>query len=340
MPASEPPSLSPVTRGALLSAAELEPHRTALNGHCYRMTGSAADAEDAVQEALVRAWRHRERFDGRSSVRTWLYQIATHVCLDLLAQRKRRARPMEEGPAGTVDDPLHAEPRTHWLEPVPDAWALPSNTDPVELAVLRQSIRLAFVSALQHLPPRQRAVLLLAEVLGWSAAEIAEGLDTSVASVNSALQRARATLEARRGHEPRAEALDEKHSELLERYLQAFLAYDLDALTGLLHQDAVLSMPPFSLWLQGPQAIRAWLTGRGAGCEGSRLVPTAACGAPAFAQYRPDPRGGHTPFALILLETDGERIVGWNSFLDVETLFPRFGLPAHLPPGVRNGPMI
>jgi RNA polymerase sigma-70 factor (ECF subfamily) len=323
----------PPTSSAPFSASELDAHRTALNGHCYRMMGSAADAEDAAQETLVRAWSHRERFDGRSSLRTWLYRIATNVCLDQLAQSKRRARPMEEGPVGTVDDPLHAEPRTHWLEPVPDAWALPAHADPSELAVLRQSIRLAFVSALQHLPPRQRAVLILAEVLGWSAAEIAEGLAMSVAAVNSALQRARATLEARRAQEVRPAALDAKHSQLLERYMQAFLAYDLDALMGLLHQDAVLSMPPFSLWLQGREAIRAWLTGRGCGCEGSRLVPTAACGSPAFGQYRADPEGGHKPFALIVLETDGERIAGWNSFLDTETLFPLFGLPLHLPAG-------
>src|SRR5712692_5905172 len=173
-----------------IAPTQLEQHRTALTGHCYRMMGSAVDADDAVQETMVRAWRSLERFDGRASLRTWLYRIATNVCLDMLDENSRRARPMESGPVGTVDDPLNALPRTHWLEPVPDAQALPAEGDPSELAVLRQSIRLAFVAALQHLPPRQRAALLLTEVLGWSATEVAESLDTSVASVNSALQRA------------------------------------------------------------------------------------------------------------------------------------------------------
>jgi RNA polymerase sigma-70 factor, ECF subfamily len=311
--------------------AELEQHRAALTGHCYRMLGSAVDADDAVQETLVRAWRARDRFDGRSSLRTWLYRIATNVCLDALSDRSRRERPVEEGPAGTIDDPLEERPRTHWLEPVPDARAVPEDADPAERVVLRESIRLAFVAALQHLPPRQRAVLLLAEVLGWSAAEVADGLDTTVAAVNSALQRARATLGTRDlGEAPRAEISD-ADAALVERYVAAFERYDVDALTSLLREDAAFSMPPYTLWLRGPEAVRGWLLGRGSGCRGSRLVPTRASGSPAFGQYRPAPGGGHVPWGLIVLDVLGGRITSWTTFRDAETLFPLFGLPDRLP---------
>lgn len=309
---------------------DLEAHRAALKGHCYRMLGSPIDAEDAVQETIVRAWQSLDRFQGRASVRTWLYRIATNVCLDALSHRSRRARPMEEAPFGTVDAPLEARPRTHWLEPIPDAHALPADADPFERAALRQSIRLAFVAALQHLPPRQRATLLLTEVLGWSATEVAECLDTSVAAVNSALQRARATLGTAnvKGAE---EELSKEQSQLLERYLDAFHRYDVDSLAGLLREDATLSMPPYTLWLQGPDSIRGWLLGRGSVCRGSRLVPTAACGSPAFGQYHPAPGGGYQAWALVVLELSGDRIAAWNSFLDSENLFPMFGLPLQLP---------
>jgi RNA polymerase sigma-70 factor (ECF subfamily) len=310
--------------------AQLETHRSALTGHCYRMLGSACDAEDAVQETMVRAWQNLARFQGRSSLRTWLYRIATNVCLDALSDRSRRGRPMEEGPAGTVDDTLEVRPRTHWLEPIPDARALPSDANPHELAVLRQSIRLAFVSALQHLPPRQRAALLLTEVLGWSAIEAAECLDTSVASVNSALQRARATLVSR-NVSLSEDTLSDAESDLLDRYLEAFQRYDVETLVSLLRQDATLSMPPYTLWLQGPEAIRRWLLGPGAGCRGSRLVPTDACGSTAFGQYRRDPEGGYRAWALIIIEESGGRIASWNSFLDTATLFPLFSLPSGLP---------
>ncbi|WP_437585796.1 sigma-70 family RNA polymerase sigma factor [Sorangium sp. So ce1000] len=312
------------------SVDQLEEHRAALTGHCYRMLGSMVDADDAVQETMVRAWRSLDKFDGRSSLRTWLYRIATNVCLDARADRARRARPIEEGPVGTVDDELQTRPRTHWLEPVPDVHALPADIDAAERAVLRQSIRLAFVAALQHLPPKQRAALLLTEVLGWSAAEVADSLSTSVAAINSALQRARATLASRDLGDVRA-ALPEPQSALVDRYVTAFERYDVDALAALLHEDATMSMPPYTLWLRGPDAIRAWLLGRGAGCRGSRLVPTAACGSPAFGQYRPAPEGGHRAWALIVLEFAGERIANMTYFLDTETLFPRFGLPIELP---------
>lgn len=316
------------------TAAHLEEHRTALTGHCYRMLGSAVEADDAVQETMVRAWKSLDRFDGSASLRTWLYRIATNVCLDALSertQRARRERPIEIGPAGTVEDPLVEHPRTHWLEPVPDAHALPADADPAEAAMLRQSIRLAFVAALQHLPPKQRAALLLAEVLGWSASEIAGCLDTSVAAINSALQRARATLAAR-DLDGTGASLSEEQSKLLERYVEAFERYDVDRLTTLLREDATLSMPPFALWLRGRETIAAWLLGRGCGCRGSRLVPTAANGLPAFGQYRPGADGQpHTPWALIVLELSGDRIANWNAFLDTQTLFPRFGLPMELP---------
>jgi len=316
---------------------QLEEHRAALAGHCYRMLGSAVDADDAVQEAMVRAWKGLDRFDGRSSLRTWLYRIATNVCLDMLADRSRRARPIEETLVGSVDDPLETRPRTHWLEPIPDAWAVPENADPAEKAVLRQSIRLAFVAALQHLPPNQRAALLLTEVLGWTAAEVAEGLDASVAAVNSALQRARATLATRDLGDERP-PLSEVQAALADRYMAAFERYDVDALTALLREDATWSMPPYVLWLRGHDAIRKWLLGRGVGCRGSRLVPTAACGSPAFGQYRPAPDGGHRPWSLTVLDVTGERIGGVTFFLDTETLFPVFGLPPRLPASPESRP--
>ncbi|HEX8254427.1 MAG TPA: sigma-70 family RNA polymerase sigma factor [Thermoanaerobaculia bacterium] len=314
-----------------VDVSQLEAHRTALTGHCYRMLGSAADADDAVQETIVRAWRSLDRFEGRASVKTWLYRIATNVCLDALSDNSRRMRPIEEGPASPFEKAvLEERERTHWLEPIPDARVLPADADPYELTVLRQSIRLAFVAALQHLPPRQRAALLLTDVLGWSAAEVAECLEMTVAAVNSGLQRARATMAARNGVAS-PDALTEKESELLDRYVDAFHRYDVDGLVSLLRDDATMSMPPYTLWLQGPESVRLWLNGPGAECRGSKLVPVAASGSPAFAQYR----AGQTPgtyraWGLIVLELDGERISGWNSFLDVETLFPMFGLPLEM----------
>lgn len=310
-------------------ALNLEAHRAALTGHCYRMLGSVVEADDAVQDTMVRAWRGLERFDGRASLRTWLHRIATNVCLDALARRGRRARPVDDGPVGTLDDELVERPRSHWLEPVPDLLAIPVDADPAEAVMLRESIRLAFVAALQHLPPKQRATLLLINVLGLSAAETADTLSMSVPAVNSALQRARATL-AERGACPDEASLDDAHAELLERYVDAFHRYDTAALTALLTEDATLSMPPFTLWLTGPDTIRRWLDGRGIACKGSRLVATSASGAPAFGQYRPSPEGGHAPWSLIVLGVSGDRIASMTHFLDTEALFPRFGLPERL----------
>jgi RNA polymerase sigma-70 factor (ECF subfamily) len=310
----------------------LERYRVELTGYCYRMLGSTFEAEDAVQETFIRAWRSFDRFEGRSSVRSWLYRIATNVCLSMLGAPQRRARPMDLSPAGTADVTLGpALPENTWVEPMPDARAVPTGGDPADVAVARESIRLAFIAALQHLPPKQRAVLILREVLHWHADEVAELLDASVASVNSALQRARATLAAKRdGGDKPAEPLDEEHSALLARYIEAFERYDLDALTSLLSEDASWSMPPFDLWLQTHRDIVRWCLGPGIGCRGSKLIPTVANGSPAFGQYKPSPHGGHEPWSLQVLETSEGRISGITFFLDTQRFFPLFGLPPRL----------
>ncbi|MFD9469252.1 sigma-70 family RNA polymerase sigma factor [Streptomyces goshikiensis] len=313
--------------------AAMERYRVELTGYCYRMLGSSFDAEDAVQDTYVRAWRAFDRFEGRSSLRSWLYRIATNVCLDLLSAGNKRARPMDFGaPQHQASAVLNERPEVTWLEPVPDGRVLPQTADPAETALARESVRLAFVAALQHLPAKQRAVLILREVLAWKADEVATLLDTTVASVNSALQRARATLSALRIREGEAaDPLDAEQVKLLERYLSAFEAYDISRLTALLHEDAVLSMPPFDLWLRGREDIAAWHLNQGSGCRGSRLLPTTANGLPAFAQYRPAASGaGHTPWALQVLEISDGKIVGLNAFLDTDRWFPLFGLPEQL----------
>src|SRR3984893_17991916 len=314
-------------------AGQLEAYRSELIGYCSRMLGSPFEAEDAVQETLLRAWRGFERFEGRAAVRSWIYRIATNVCLDMLDGRNRRARPMDLGPAqAPALENAHWLPEVAWLEPIPDS-VLAEAGDPAELAVTRESIRLAFVAALQHLPPRQRAVLILCEVLRWKAKEVAELLDTSVASVNSALQRARETLEASgvSSNDPVPE-MDEARKELLARYVQAFERYDLSALTALIQEDAKQSMPPYDLWLQGRENILAWWFGPGIGCRGSRLLPApGANGWVAFGQYKPSESGrGRDPWALLVVETVKDRIVEFTFFLDTAKLFPLFGLPDHI----------
>ena len=311
---------------------EVEAHRGELTGYCYRMLGSSFEAEDAVQEVMVRAWRALDRFEGRSSLRSWLYRIATNVCLDMASSRQRRARPMDLGPSSTVAAATLVErPEVTWLEPVPDARVLPTDGDPAELAVARDTIRLAFVAALQHLPPRQRAVLILREVLHWQASEVAALLDSSVASVNSALQRARATLQTAGATETDTyQPLDTDQQALLARYVDAFERYDLDALTALLHEDAIQSMPPYDLWLQGHVEVRGWLEGPGIGCAGSRLIPVVANGSPAFGQYRPSAGGGFEPWALQVIEISAGKIAAMNAFLSTDRLFPLFGLPPRL----------
>ncbi|MEU2154915.1 sigma-70 family RNA polymerase sigma factor [Streptomyces sp. NPDC019396] len=313
--------------------SRLEGYRTELTGYCYRMLGSAFEAEDAVQDTMVRAWKGLEKFEGRSSLRSWLYRIATNVCLDMQSAGSRRARPMDlSAPTPVAQAQLHARPELTWLEPVPDGRVLPSVADPADRTVERESIRLAFVAALQHLPPRQRAVLILREVLAWKAAEVAELLGTSVASVNSALQRARATLaEQSPTASDRADPLDEEQQRLLERYVAAFEGYDMKALTALLHEDATMSMPPYDLWLRGHDDIVGWMLGVGEACRGSRLLPTVANGSPAFAQYHPSRSGeGYEPWALIVLEVREGKVGGMDFFLDTERWFPLFGLPERL----------
>lgn len=325
-------SPSVTTGPATLAPSALEPFRRELTGYCYRMLGSGSEAEDAVQETMLRAWRRAESFEGRSSVRSWLYRIATNVCIDMHRQVQRRARPMEMGPSSPPDESRLGPslPEAVWIMPVPDAGVAAGAGDPAEVVAHRETIRLAFVTALQHLPARQRAVLILCQVLRWPAAEVAELLNTSVAAVNSALQRARATL-AELPPDLRPEPLDADDAELLARYVDAFERYDIDQLVALLHHDAVQSMPPFAMWLQGADDIGRWMVQPGPSeCRGSRLVPTRANGCPAFGQYRADPAGGHAPWALQVVEVSGGRISSLSFFLDVEHLFPAFGLPAHL----------
>jgi RNA polymerase sigma-70 factor (ECF subfamily) len=311
--------------------ADLEGYRAELTGYCYRMLGSPFDAEDAVQDTLVRAWRGLDRFEGRAALRSWLYRIATNVCLDMLTGQEGRARPMDLGPArDPAADSLDIPAGTKWIEPVP-AGLLPT-PDPADAIVTRESIRLALVAALQQLPPRQRAALILCEVLHWQATEVAELLETSVASVTSALQRARAALAASNTSViDAAPALDDKNRALLARYIVAFEQYDMDALTSLIQEDATQSMPPYDMWLRGRADILAWWLGPGIGCRGSRVISAqGANGSPAFGQYKPSPDGGYEPWALQVLELSAGQIAEITFFLDTDRLFPLFGLPARL----------
>ena len=308
---------------------EMEAHRSALTGYCYRMIGSGSEAEDAVQETMVRAWRAADKLQERGALKAWLFRIANNVCLDMLQSSQRRAIPMEMGPSSNADAPLGAMlADSAYVRPIADAKVLPESADPAELAAEKETLRLAFVAALQHLPAKQRAVLILREVLRWQASEVATLLDTSVAAVNSALQRARATLADIQAGQPE---LDADQSDLLARYVDAFERYDIDAFIGLLHEDAIQSMPPFTMWLRGAADIGAWMRGVGSGCEGSRLITTSANGSPAAAQYRIDPDGGFRPWGLHVLDVSGGRICEIHTFLDDGRQFAQFGLPTHLP---------
>jgi RNA polymerase sigma-70 factor (ECF subfamily) len=311
----------------------LEEYRRELTGYCYRMLGSGFEADDAVQETMLRAWKSADRFEGRSSVRSWLYRIATNVCLDMLRGRQRRARPMELGPSSPPDESHLGEqlPEHLWVSPIADDRVLPAEADPAVIAEARDTIRLAFVTALQHLPPKQRAALILCEVLRWPATEAADLLGTSVPAVNSALQRARTTLASLPERERPAE-IGGDHTVLLDKYVDAFQRYDMSALVGLLHEDAVQSMPPFAMWVEGAENITTWMVQPGpSACAGSRLIPVSASGSAGFGQYKPDPAGGYAPWALQVIEVAGDRIARMNFFLDTASLFPLFGLPDHLP---------
>ena len=317
------------TIDATRAFGELEAHRPELTAYCYRMLGSPFDAEDAVQEAFVRAWRAREGFEGRAAMRSWLYRIATNVCIDMLNSKERRVRPIDLGPAQEpVASNLHERPEASWLEPIPMRMV----QDPAEVAVERESIRLAFVAALQHLPAKQRAALILCEVLRWEAAEVAELLETSIASINSALQRARASLAKNKpSTDDRPAQLTDADRAMLERYVAAFERYDLSALTALIREDASQSMPPYDMWLSGRDDIFAWWFGPGIGCKGSRVLPAeSANGMPTYGQYKPSPNGGYDPWALQVIQVSGGRIADITFFLDTKRLFPLFGLPPRL----------
>ena len=319
------------TQAQTLMAEDIEVHRRALTGYCYRMLGSGAEAEDAVQETMIKAWKAADRFEGRSSIRSWLFSIATNVCIDMGRSGQRRAQPMDLGAVRTPE-PVHLSdvlPEHTWITPIADEHVIDLHGDPAEVVAARDTIRLAFVSTLQRLPARQRAALVLCDVLRWPAIEVAELLGTSTPSINSALQRARATMAESAPTAVPAEALTDDQQRLLAQYVDAFQRYDMDALSRLLHDDVIQSMPPYAMWLQGRDDVLAWWAGPGAGCEGSKLLAGWANGCPAFAQYRVDPDGGHAPWALQVLELRGARVAEFHAFLDTEA-FARFGFPAHL----------
>jgi RNA polymerase sigma-70 factor (ECF subfamily) len=319
------------TRESLGTELDLEQYRRELTGYCYRMLGSGFDAEDAVQETMVRAWRNVDKLESAGALRSWLYRIASNVCFDMLEGSKKRARPMDLNSPSMADTTIDSGlPEEMWIQPMPDAKVVPADGDPAEVAQAKETLRLAFVAALQHLPPKQRAVLILREVLRWQATEVAALLDTSVASVNSALQRARATLdETDVDGSGSAEVDGEEEKDLLAKYVDAFERYDIEALVSLLHDDATFSMPPYELWLQGPTEIFKWFFGQGKGCEGSRVLLTEANGTPAYASYKPAGEGLWKAWGIVFLDCSDGKIAAVNQFIYPE-LFPLFDLPTEL----------
>ncbi len=312
-------------------ADTLERHRPALTAHCYRMLGSAFDAEDALQETFIRAWRGFDRFEGRAELRSWLYRIATNVCLDLLNGKARRALPMSLEPPSSGDRDLGLPvTESAWVTPIADRRVItPDDRDPAESVAARDNVRLAFIAALQHLQPRPRAVLLLRDVLGWHADEVADALGTTVTAVHSTLRRARRTMAERDTARDTGPALGESEWRLVARYVDAFQRFDVDALVALLRDDATLSMPPIPGWLRGRDAIGRYFRGQGSGCRGSRMLRTRANGLPAFGSYRPAPGGGYDAFGIQVIEIAGGHITGLHAFLEPR-LFPLFDLPDHL----------
>jgi RNA polymerase sigma-70 factor (ECF subfamily) len=320
---------------------DLEHLRPALNGYCYRMLGAGFEAEDATQEAMLRAWRRADTLKEPAAMKSWVFRIATNVCFDQIEDRKRRARPVDLAEPGTADTPVGAPlPETTWILPIADSQVLDPDADPAARLADRETLRLAFVAALQHLPARQRVVLVLRAVLRWSAKEVAEMLETSVASVNSALQRARAALDelALEDSDAPARPDDEDERRLLEQYLEAFAEYDVDRIVALLRYDVVFDMPPLALWVRGPDQVGSFMLGQGAACRDSKLIAAGANGCPAFASYKPDPESGDwLPWSLTVLEpvADGEggpAVAGVHNFLApfLPSLFDSFGLPARL----------
>ncbi|MEV0621250.1 sigma-70 family RNA polymerase sigma factor [Nonomuraea sp. NPDC050404] len=307
-----------------------DPMRRELLAHCYRMMGSVHDAEDQVQETYLRAWRAYDNFEGRSSLRTWLYRIATTTCLTALESRGKRPLPTGLGaPSLEAQAPLVTDTEVPWLEPMPDAMTGVGADDPAAIVTSRESVRLALIAALQHLPPRQRAVLILRDVLRWKAAEVAEAVGTSVAAVNSALQRARAQLEeVSPSLDDPVEPLTQEQRDQLDRYVAAFESYDIDDLVGMFTQDAVWEMPPFVGWYQGPETIVRLVKGQcpAEGPGDLKLVPVAANGQPAFAVYhRQD--GVYGQFAIMVLTFSGDQLSHVGMFFE-ESLFEKFELPA------------
>jgi RNA polymerase sigma-70 factor, ECF subfamily len=318
--------VSAVTATGAIPAEQLEPYRRELVGYCYRMLGSIHEAEDAVQDTMLRAWRALATFEDRTGLRPWLYRIATNVCLDMLKGRSRRALPMDVAPVAT-GELRRGDPRSEatWIQPAPDRLILPPDGDPAERVVSRESVRLAFIAALQHLAPRQRAVLILRDVLRWRATEVAVLLETSADAINSALRRARAALAAiDRDFAPSQPVAADR--ELLAAYIDAFERHDVDALVGLLRDDAILEMPPFELWMQGPDDIRRWLLAVDAFGQ-ELLTPVDANGSPAVAVYRPRTPGEQpTAFSIQVLDIVAGRISAIHVFLN-PALFELFGLP-------------
>ncbi|WP_280266445.1 sigma-70 family RNA polymerase sigma factor [Nocardia wallacei] len=311
---------------------QFEGYRRELCAYAYRMLGSSFEAEDAVQDAFTRAWKAYGSFEGRSSLRSWLYKITTNVCLDMLDGPQRRARPMDLSGPSSPDTPLPpAQPDYVWVEPIPNGMAFGS--DPAEHATAKDSLRLAFVAAVQHLPATQRAILIMREVLRFSANETADMLTMSPASVNSALQRARATMSKVQPDESGGyDESDEDQRKLVDGFVEAFEAYDMDTLTSLLKQDVALSMPPFELWISGPENVARFMVTTGSQCRGSKMVPLAgANGLPAFGHYKPSGEPGvYVPWSITVLELDGDRISGLHFFLDTDRMFPLFGLEKEL----------
>jgi RNA polymerase sigma-70 factor (ECF subfamily) len=317
-----------LVRADELAVEDLEALRVPLTGYCYRLLGSSADTDDAVQETLIRAWSRRDHFDpSRGRLSAWVHGIATNVCVDMLRSAKRRALVIDLGQTtGHGEDPGTPLPADVWLDPMPDS-RLIATQDPGEVVLERESVRLAFIAALQYLAPRQRAVLVLRDVLAYTAEETAQILDTTVPSVNSALQRARASLNTQRPDRfELGDPEDIEQRDLLRRYVTAFEAHDIAGLKAILHEDAVTLMPPFPWRLEGAETI-AELTGASDSCAGARLVPCRMNGAQGFGQYRPGDDNVLRPFALVAVQVRGERIAQVVTFLGTQHRFREFGLP-------------